>query len=277
MQQTNLLFIMFDDLRPELSVYNRKHMQTPNFDRLARRSIVFDYAYAQVSVCNPSRDSLLTGLRPDTVGTYNFQHSHKGHMLLPVHLARSRYNTAGIGKILHFGCNNPRIWTFDRWDDNWYEYQDFERRYMNSSVTPDSTRPVTWFRDYKFMNRTLSTLDKLLSRKEYFMLSMGFKLPHLALHVPEQHFQRYQGDSEAAQSWKLSPRELKYPPSAPAISYRCCNEKTFQYMRNNGEDILCIHTYIQLCKVHRNHVWYINYIVLMPHMQAAPSIPGRIQ
>ena len=172
-------------------------------------------------------------------------------MLLPVHLARSRYNTAGIGKILHFGCNNPRIWTFDRWDDNWYEYQDFERRYMNSSVTPDSTRPVTWFRDYKFMNRTLSTLDKLLSRKEYFMLSMGFKLPHLALHVPEQHFQRYQGDSEAAQSWKLSPRELKYPPSAPAISYRCCNEKTFQYMRNNGDDILFytyIHTYIHTVK-----------------------------
>jgi iduronate 2-sulfatase len=64
---------MFDDLRNELSVYDREHMITPNFERLAKRSVVFDKAFVQVSVCNPSRDSLLTGLRPDTVGTYGFQ------------------------------------------------------------------------------------------------------------------------------------------------------------------------------------------------------------
>ena len=65
---TNLLFIMFDDMRPELSIYGRDHVITPNFERLAKRSVVFDYAFAQIAVCNPSRDSMLTGLRPDTVG-----------------------------------------------------------------------------------------------------------------------------------------------------------------------------------------------------------------
>ena len=69
LKQTNLLLIMFDDLRPELSVYGRHHMITPNFERLAKRSVIFDKAYAQISVCNPSRDSMLTGLRPDTTGT----------------------------------------------------------------------------------------------------------------------------------------------------------------------------------------------------------------
>ena len=68
--KTNVLFIMYDDLRTELSIYGRKHMITPNFDRLAAKSVVFDYAFCQIAVCNPSRDSLLTGLRPDTVGTY---------------------------------------------------------------------------------------------------------------------------------------------------------------------------------------------------------------
>ena len=59
---TNLVFIMFDDLRPELSIYGRHHMITPNFERLAKKSVVFDYAFSQISVCNPSRDSLLTGI-----------------------------------------------------------------------------------------------------------------------------------------------------------------------------------------------------------------------
>ena len=63
LKQTNLLFIMYDDLRPELSIYGRDHMITPNFERLAKRSVVFDYAFSQISVCNPSRDSMLTGLR----------------------------------------------------------------------------------------------------------------------------------------------------------------------------------------------------------------------
>ena len=102
-QQTNLLFIMFDDLRPELSVYGKYHMITPNFERLAKRSVVFEHAYAQISVCNPSRDSLLTGLRPDTVGTYGFQSSYSSyhpHMIFPTKLKRAGYRTIGLGKVI---------------------------------------------------------------------------------------------------------------------------------------------------------------------------------
>lgn len=61
MQPMNLLFLLFDDLRPELSIYNRNHMVTPNFERLSKHSVIFDKVFAQISVCNPSRDSLMTG------------------------------------------------------------------------------------------------------------------------------------------------------------------------------------------------------------------------
>ncbi len=54
---------MTDDLRPELSVYNRM-TYTPNFERLSKKGIVFDYAYSQAPVCMPSRHSFLTGSRP---------------------------------------------------------------------------------------------------------------------------------------------------------------------------------------------------------------------
>ena len=59
--QTNLLFIIFDDLRTELSVYGKKHMITPNFERLAKQAVTFEHTYSQIAVCNPSRDSMLTG------------------------------------------------------------------------------------------------------------------------------------------------------------------------------------------------------------------------
>mgnify|MGYP003385477510 CR=1 FL=1 len=68
--KTNFMFIIFDDLRNDLSIYGKEGMITPNFERLAKKSVVFDYAFCQVAVCSPSRDSLLTGLRPDTRGHY---------------------------------------------------------------------------------------------------------------------------------------------------------------------------------------------------------------
>lgn len=134
LQQTNLLFIIFDDLRPELKVYGREHMITPNFDRLAKRSVIFDNAHTMIAVCNPARDALMTGLRPDTTGTYAFQTSFQPHIIFPTQLARSGYNTAGFGKVLHWEGNDRNIWSFDSWENDWYTYQNNERNFMNSSL-----------------------------------------------------------------------------------------------------------------------------------------------
>ena len=66
----NVLFIMADDLRAELATYGSP-AHTPNLDRLAKRALQFDRAYCQQAVCNPSRSSMLTGRRPDTLGLWN--------------------------------------------------------------------------------------------------------------------------------------------------------------------------------------------------------------
>ncbi len=230
---TNLLFIMFDDLRPELSIYGREHMITPNFERLAKRSVVFDYSFCQVAVCNPSRDSLMTGLRPDSVGTYNFLHSYWPHLTMPTQLVRNGYNTAGIGKLFHWETSDKNVWSFDNWDNNWYDYQGYEGSIMNSSTMPDHHLPIEKFRDSLFVDRAISTWKKMIAEPKPFMLSMGFKLPHLALHVPYKYYEMY-NTPVMRNLWKLNKKELRFPVTSPEISYRCCAEGRFDYMNGEG-------------------------------------------
>ena len=231
--QTNLLLIMFDDLRPELNAYGREHMITPNFDRLAAKSVLFDKAYAQISVCNPSRDSLLTGLRPDTIGTYGFQSSFRPHLIFPTQLVRSGYSTAGYGKIAHWEGPDPQIWTHEQYDNRWYDYQNEERRFMNSSTMPDKVQREEDFRDYDFTTRTINMMTKLSKENNYFMTAIGFKLPHLAVHLPHKYFDMYKG-KEMSKAWQLSKKELRFPMSSPEVSYRCCADPTFKFMENEG-------------------------------------------
>ena len=55
-KRPNILFIPIDDLRPILGCYGNTIIKTPNMDRLAKRGIVFNKAYCQQAVCNPSKE-----------------------------------------------------------------------------------------------------------------------------------------------------------------------------------------------------------------------------
>src|SRR5687768_11515797 len=100
----NVLFIMADDLRAELGSYGSPAL-TPNLDRLARRSVQFDAAYCQQAVCNPSRSSMLTGLRPDTLRLWNngthFRELKPDVITLPQWFKQHGYETRCAGKIFH--------------------------------------------------------------------------------------------------------------------------------------------------------------------------------
>ena len=68
----NVLYLVFDDLRPDLSAYGQSFMHTPNIQKLADSGTVFERAYCQQSVCSPSRNSFSTGRRPNSTKVWNF-------------------------------------------------------------------------------------------------------------------------------------------------------------------------------------------------------------
>src|SRR6187401_2847864 len=99
-QQTsrpNVLFIAVDDLNDWIGPLNGyKGVKTPNIDKLAKQGMNFTRAYCSAPVCNPSRASLLTGVRPSTSGVYQNNHPWrlvlKEVITLPQHFMANGYN-----------------------------------------------------------------------------------------------------------------------------------------------------------------------------------------
>ncbi len=101
----NVLFIAVDDLRPTLGCYGDPIAVTPNIDSLAARGTLFARAYCQQAVCSPSRLSLMTGRRPDTIKVWDLKTHFRATLpdliTLPQLFRESGYHTRSIGKIYH--------------------------------------------------------------------------------------------------------------------------------------------------------------------------------
>src|SRR3954447_18805837 len=111
----NVLFIVIDDQNDWIHCLGGHPLvRTPNIDRLARRGTLFVNAHCQAPLCNPSRSSVLTGLRPSTTGVYALQPGIRAvpvlrdRVTLPQHFEAHGYSTFTAGKVFHDGSIPPR-------------------------------------------------------------------------------------------------------------------------------------------------------------------------
>ena len=115
-KKPNVLFIAIDDLRPELGCYGSAIVKSPNLDKLAADGLLFNRAYCQQAICSPSRASLMTGARPDTIGvienTAYFRERNPDIVTLPQHFIANGYEALYCGKIYHARMtDNDHSWS----------------------------------------------------------------------------------------------------------------------------------------------------------------------
>ena len=113
----NVLFIVADDMNTSLGCFGQSAVRTPNIDGLARRGTLFEHAYCQYPLCQPSRTSFLSGRRPETTKVYTLQTPTRKHLgdtvFLPEYFRKQGYYTAHAGKVYHTGGDefeDPRSW-----------------------------------------------------------------------------------------------------------------------------------------------------------------------
>jgi arylsulfatase A-like enzyme len=174
-QPPNVLFIVMDDMRPELGCYGRDHVVSPHIDRLGSQGMVFRRAYTQLSLCNPSRASVMTGLRPDSTGVHDllthFRTKVPDVVTLPQHFRVNGYHTLAFGKIYHPAFHGKAIGSDLGDPDSWSEpIWMGEPRYYYSPLGEKLTREV-------YAKKTGKTGAELEEWKTDFLRSLATEAP----------------------------------------------------------------------------------------------------
>ena len=224
-EKPNVLFIAIDDLNDWIKpLHPGSPVLTPNLDRLFKRGVLFTRAYCSSPACNPSRASLLTGLRPSTTGIYG-NHSDWRKALpdadtIPQHFMKHGYHAVGAGKIFHHAWNGafhddasfedfqmipdppdglfpePRLCGIDTWIGGARDGMPISPTSLfDWGIHPEREQDAV---DYHTASYAVNWL-KGKHAKPWF-LATGFFRPHMPCYAPQKYFDMYPLD------------EIKLPP-----------------------------------------------------------------
>ncbi|MGB2865684.1 MAG: sulfatase [Sedimentisphaerales bacterium] len=196
----NVLFVAVDDLNHSLGCYGHPLVKSPNIDRLAARGIRFDRAYCQFTICNPSRTSFLTGLRPDSTGILNnttgFRSKLPDVVTLPQLFRKHGYFTARLGKVFHGRKNtdDPQAW--DVTSDP--KATPLGQEGQGRNLTGGRVKWCRWLAaegddedqpDGQVAAEAIRLLEQ--QRQGPFFLAVGFHKPHDPFIAPKKYFDLY--------------------------------------------------------------------------------------
>jgi arylsulfatase A-like enzyme len=205
-EKPNILFIAIDDQNDWIGCLGgHPQVKTPHIDRLASRGTLFTNAHCQSPLCNSSRTSLMTGLRPSTTGIYGLApwfrnvEEFKERVSLPQYLKSRGYRTLTTGKIYHGGSGRRKT-------DNEFDVigvppgvgirpqqpliQDTNHPLVDWGVFPHRDQDKG---DWKVAQWAVEQLKA--KHKEPLFLSVGFFLPHVPCYATQKWFDLYPEDS----------------------------------------------------------------------------------
>ena len=235
----NVLFIMVDDLRPELGAYGANHIISPHIDKLAKNGVAFNRAYCNVPVCGASRSSLMSGLRPTKNRFLTFDARIKEDapnvLTLVDHLNSLGYTTVSNGKITHHKNDITGKWD-EEWEpiaSNWRDYQSDENLALlkagkhGQAFESPNIDDGSYF-DGKIAAKSIDDLKKLKTSGQPFFLAVGFLKPHLPFNAPKQYWDLYNENTITL------PENYQFPESAPQIANHNWGE--LRYYHNIPKD-----------------------------------------
>ncbi len=210
-RKPNVLFIVVDDLNNSLGCYGHSVVKSPNIDHLAERGIRFDSAYCQFTVCNPSRTSFLTGLRPDSTGIFNnntpFRSKLPDVVTLPQLFRKNGYFTARVGKVFHSGgkMGDSKSWNVTSDPKG----TPLGKKGQGRNLTGGRVKWCRWLAaegDDQDQSDGLVAAEAIHFLEQYrndpFFIAVGFHKPHDPFIAPKRYFDLY-------------PLELLRPPKDP--------------------------------------------------------------
>ncbi len=227
-KQLNVLLITVDDLRDTLGCYGNAEVRTPHIDRLAARAVRFDRAYVQYTVCNPSRSSFLTGLRPDQTGITDNRTPLRDRLpdviTLPQLLKTAGHHSAAFGKIYHLGGGRDDA-LGAKWMDlphSWHSAQSFEatplgrRKLAGRDLSQGKLGWCNWGAmdggdddqpDGQIARAVSAKIEELGDRP--WIIGAGFMKPHDPFVAPKKYFDLY---PESSLTLKRPPRDQTPAP-----------------------------------------------------------------
>lgn len=200
----NVLFIIVDDLRPELNCYGASHMHTPNIDKMASDGTLFTQSYCNIPVSGASRASLLTGLRPTQERWWDVHASIDTEtpeaVTLPKYFKENGYTTVSNSKVMHDKKEArdswSKLWMPKGKSATWRDYLGDE----NLGVEKQRNGPEAFeclevedseYFDGKTAEKTIKDLRKFKKTGKPFFLAVGILKPHLPFNAPKKYWDLY--------------------------------------------------------------------------------------
>lgn len=221
----NVLFILVDDLRPQLGCYGHAETISPNIDRLAAEGLVFDRAYVQVPVCGASRASMLTGLYPTTGRFLNYhakaENDAPSIVDMPGHFKANGYTTISNGKIYHHEDDNKNSWNeIHRPKDHrvYLKPENQGKKQNEMAAWEDADVPDNAYPGGALADKIIGDLQRAKQEGTPFFITAGFTKPHLPFNAPATYWDLYDPEALALADNPFAPQ------GAPAKALHRWNE-----------------------------------------------------